>query len=48
LEQFFELTFGSKLLSKSGKHQLLLNHGFKDPTTIPTPGRVLEITYANK
>lgn len=48
LEQFFELTFGSRLLSKETKHQLLLKHGFKDPATIPIPGTVFKITYANK
>jgi SAM-dependent methyltransferase len=48
LEQFFEITFGSKLLSQSEKHQLLLDHGFKDPSTIPMPGGVLELTFANK
>jgi SAM-dependent methyltransferase len=48
LEQFFEITFGSQLLTRTGKHQLLLDHGSKDPSTIPTPGSVLELTYAKK
>lgn len=48
LEQFIELTFGCKFLSRAAKHQLLLEHGFKEPTTISMPGDGLKITYASK
>jgi len=47
-EQFFELTLGCKFLPMAAKHKLLLDHGFKDPETIPLSKGISEITYASK
>ena len=47
LEQFFELTVGSKVLPGEELHQLLVESGFKDPITLSASG-TLGITYARR
>ena len=47
-DQFYEVTWGSEHISLSARHQLLLERGFKDPTTIPLFGGPIEVTYARK
>lgn len=47
-DQFYEVTWGSEHLTLSARHQLLLELGFKDPTTIPLFGGPIEVTYARK
>ena len=48
LDQFNELTRDSEILSMAAKHRLLLELGFKDPTTVPLLGGSFEVTYARK
>ena len=48
LDQFNELTRGSELLPKAEKHRLLLELGFKDPTTVSLLGGSFEVTHARK
>jgi len=48
MDQFYELTRGSELLSGTAKQQLLLGSGFKDPTNISLLGGSLEATHAKK
>jgi 2-polyprenyl-3-methyl-5-hydroxy-6-metoxy-1,4-benzoquinol methylase len=48
MDQFYELTRGSELLSWPAKQQLLLECGFKDPTNISLLGGSLEATHAKK
>ncbi|MDR9459237.1 MAG: class I SAM-dependent methyltransferase [Dehalococcoidia bacterium] len=48
MDQFYELTRGSELLSWTAKQQLLLGCGFKDPTKISLLGGSLEATHAKK
>jgi len=47
-DQFYEVTWGSEHLPLAARHQLLLEVGFKDPTTIPLFGGPVEVTYAKK
>jgi tRNA G46 methylase TrmB len=48
MDQFYELTRGSKLLSGIAKQQLLLECGFRDPTNISLLGGSLEATHGKK
>jgi len=48
MDQFYELTRGSELLSRTAKQQLLLDCGFKDPTNISLLGGSLEVTHAKR
>ena len=48
MDQFMETTWNSQHLSSQSKHELLLEHGFKNPTTIPIADGSLEATYATK
>jgi SAM-dependent methyltransferase len=48
LDQFNELTRGSEILPIGAKHRLLLEVGFKSPTTIPVLGGSFEVTHALK
>lgn len=48
MDQFYELTRGSELLSGIAKQQLLFECGFKDPTNISLLGGSLEATHAKK
>lgn len=48
MDQFYELTRGSELLSGTAKQQLLLDCGFKAPTNISLLGGSLEVTHARK
>jgi len=47
-DQFFEVTWGTEHLPLLARHQLLLEVGFKEPTTIPLFGGPIEVTYARK
>jgi SAM-dependent methyltransferase len=47
-DQFYEVTWGSQHLPLSARHELLLEVGFKNPTTIPLFGGPVEVTYAKK
>jgi SAM-dependent methyltransferase len=47
-DQFFEVTWGTEHLPLSARHQLLLEVGFNEPTTIPLFGGPIEVTYARK
>ncbi len=48
MDQFFETTWGSQHLSSAARHQLLMDHGFKNPATIAIAGGSLEATHARK
>lgn len=48
LDQLHELAWGSEHLSSVARHQLLLEQGFKDPSTIPVVDGSLEVTHAKK
>lgn len=48
MDQFMETTWNSQHLSSQSKHELLMEHGFKNPTTIPIADGSLEATYATK
>jgi len=47
-DQFYEVTWGSQHLPTSARHKLLLEVGFRNPTTIPLFGGPVEVTYAKK
>lgn len=47
-DQFYQITWGSKHISTTARHQLLLELGFKDPSTIPLFAGAVEVTYAKK
>jgi SAM-dependent methyltransferase len=47
-DQFYEITWGSKHIPTTARHQLLLELGFKDPSTIPLFAGAVEVTYAKK
>ena len=47
-DQFYEVTWGSQHIPMSARHRLLLEHGFKDVTTIPLFGGPIEVTHAKK
>lgn len=47
-DQFYEVTWGSEHLSQSARHELLLQHGFKDIVTSPLFGGAVEVTHARK
>ena len=47
-DQFYELILGHEHLPLAARHQLLLEVGFKDPTSIPLFGGPIEVTYARK
>jgi SAM-dependent methyltransferase len=47
-DQFYELILGHEHLSLAARHQLLLEVGFKDPTTIPLFGGPIEVAHAKK
>jgi len=47
-DQFYEVTWGSEHISRSARHRLLLEVGFKEPATIPLFGGPIEVTYAWK
>ena len=47
-DQFYEVTWGSQHIPLSARHELLLELGFKDPTTIPLFGGPIEVTHARK
>jgi ubiquinone/menaquinone biosynthesis C-methylase UbiE len=48
IDQFNELTRGSEILPKVTKQQLLVELGFRDPTTVSILGGSLEVTHARK
>lgn len=48
IDQFNELTRGSEILPFAAKEQLLLEHGFRDPSTVTILGGSFEVTHARK
>ena len=47
-DQFYEATWGSEHLPLAERHKLLLEAGFKNPTTISLFGGPIEVTCAQK
>jgi len=47
-DQFYEVTWGSEHLTRSARHQILIELGFKDLTTNPLFGGPVEVTCAKK
>lgn len=47
-DQFYELILGHEHLPLAARHRLLLEVGFKEPTTTPLFGGPIEVTYAIK
>ena len=47
-DQFYEVTWRSEHIPVAARHQLLLEVGFKDPSTIPLFAGAVEVTYAKK
>ncbi|MCJ7523499.1 MAG: class I SAM-dependent methyltransferase [Dehalococcoidia bacterium] len=48
MDQFVELTRGSEILPFAAKEKLLLEQGFRDPTTVSVLGGSYEVTHALK